>query len=66
MLVAIIILAWFLINTWIALAIVCVGEGYHCTEWIGIIIACVFSPLMIFIIRPIVLFIKKTLRKRKK
>ena len=59
MLVAIIVLAWLLISTWITLAVVCVDEGYRGDEWAGIIVACLFSPLMVFIIRPIVLAIKK-------
>ena len=59
MLVAIIILGWLLVCTWITFAIVGVDEGYKGEEWAGIIVACLFSPLMVFIIRPIVLRIKK-------
>ena len=59
MLVAVIILAWLLVNTWITFAVVCVDEGYKGEEWAGIIVACLFSPIMVFIIRPIVLSIKK-------
>jgi hypothetical protein len=63
MVIAIIILAWLLVSTWITLAVVCIDEGYKGDEWAGIIVACLFSPIMVFIIRPIVLAIKR--RKRK-
>jgi hypothetical protein len=63
MVIAIIILAWLLVSTWITLAVVCIDEGYKSDEWAGIIVACLFSPIMVFIIRPIVLAIKR--RKRK-
>lgn len=66
MLIAVIILAWLLVSTWITLATVCIDEGYKCDEWAGIIVACLFSPLMVFIIRPIVLSIKRAKRKRGK
>lgn len=66
MLVVIIILAWLLINTLIALAIICVDEGCRGTEWIGVIIAYLFCPLIFFIIRLIVLFIKKIKRRTRK
>ena len=59
MLIAIIVLAWLLVCTWITLATICIDEGYRGDEWAGIIVACLFSPLMVFIIRPIVLSIKK-------
>ena len=59
MLVAIIVLAWLLISTWITLAVIGVDEGYRGDEWAGIVVSCLFSPLMVFIIRPIVLAIKK-------
>lgn len=65
MLVAIIVLAWLLVSTWITLAVICIDEGYRGDEWAGIIIACLFSPLMVFIIRPIVLSIKKAKRRKK-
>ena len=64
MLVAIIVLAWVLISTWITLVVICVDEGYKGSEWIGIVIACLFSPLMVFIIRPIVLTIKRAKKRR--
>lgn len=65
MLVAIIVLAWLLTSTWITLVVICVDEGYRGDEWAGIIIACLFSPLMVFIVRPIVLTIKRAKKRRK-
>ena len=65
MLVAIIVLAWLLVSTWITLAVICIDEGYRGDEWAGIIIACLFSPISVFIIRPIVLSIKKAKRRKK-
>lgn len=65
MLVAIIVLAWLLVSTWITLAVICIDEGYKGDEWAGIIIACLFSPLMVFIVRPIVLAIKRAKKRGK-
>ena len=65
MLVAIIVLAWLLVSTWITLIVICVDEGYRVDEWAGVIVACLFSPISVFIIRPIVLSIKKAKRKKK-
>ena len=65
MLIAIIILAWLLVNTWITLIVVGIDEGYKSDEWAGIIVACLFSPIMVFIIRPIVLTIKRAKKKKK-
>ena len=60
MLVAIIILGWLLISTWITLGVVASDAGYRGVEdWAGIIVACLFSPISVFIIRPIVLAIKR-------
>lgn len=65
MIIAVCVLAWLLVSTWITLAVVCIDEGYKGDEWAGIIVACLFSPLMVFIVRPIVLTIKK-IKKNKK
>lgn len=64
MLVTIIILAQLLVSTWITMFIICKDEGYRKDEWLGVIVACLFSPISVLIIRPIVLAIKK--RKAKK
>ena len=65
MLIAVNILAWLLVSTWITFAVVCIDEGYKGDEWAGIIVACLFSPLMVFIVRPIVLTIKRAKRRKK-
>ena len=63
MVVAIIILSWLLVSTWITVIILGCDEGYRGSEWWGIVCACLFSPISVFIIRPIVLSVKR--RKRK-
>jgi hypothetical protein len=65
MIIAVIILAWLLVSTWITLAVICIDEGYRGDEWAGIIVACLFSPISVFIIRPIVLTVKR-IKKAKK
>lgn len=65
MLVAIIVLAWLLVSTWITLAVICIDEGHRGSEWVGIVLACLFSPISVLIIRPIVLAIKKAKRRKK-
>jgi hypothetical protein len=65
MLIAVIILAWLLVSTWITLAVVCVDEGYRGDEWAGIIVACLFSPISVFLIRPVVLAIKRRKKRNK-
>ena len=39
-------------------------EGYKGNELAGIIVACLFSPISVFIIRPIVLTIKRAKKKK--
>lgn len=71
MIVAIIILAWLLINTLATLIIICVDGGtpIKASDWVGVGLSCVLSPLTIlFIIQPITTWItkiKKCRRKRK-
>ena len=65
MIIAIIILAWLLVSTWITLAVICIDEGYKGDEWAGVIVACLCSPISVFIVRPIVLTIKKIKRRKK-
>ena len=64
MLIAVIVLAWLLVSTWITLIVSGIDEGYRGDEWAGIIVACLFSPISVFIIRPIVLSIKRTKKKK--
>lgn len=71
MIVAIIILAWLLVNTLATLVIICIDGGTptKVSDWIGIGLSCVLNPLTIlFIIQPITTWltkIKKCRRKRK-
>jgi hypothetical protein len=65
MLIAVIILAWLLISTWATFIVIGIDEGYKGDEWAGIIVACLFSPFSVFIIRPIVLTIKRIKRRKK-
>ena len=65
MLIAIIILAWLLVSTWITLIVIGIDESYKGDEWAGVIVACLFSPISVFIIRPIVLTIKRTKKAKK-
>ena len=65
MLIAVIVLAWLLVSTWITIVVIGIDEGYRGDEWAGVIIACLFSPISVFIIRPIVLTIKR-IKKTKK
>lgn len=66
MIIAICILGWLLVSTWITFIVVCIDEKYHADEWAGIIVACLFSPIMVFIIRPIVLTIKRVKKKKER
>jgi hypothetical protein len=66
MIIAVVVLAWLLVSTWVTLIVVGVDEGYKGDEWAGIIVACLFSPIMVFIIRPIVLTIKRAKKGKKK
>ena len=69
MLIAIIVLAWLLINTLATLIIICIDGGTpsRASDWIGTGISCVFSPLvMMFIVQPVYTWIDKRIRKRRK
>jgi hypothetical protein len=69
MIVAIIILAWLLLNTLATLIIICIDEGTpaRASDWIGVGLSCILSPLTIlFIIQPITTYIDKVKRKRRR
>ena len=69
MIVAIIILAWLLVNTLATLIIICIDGGTpskRVSDWLGIGISCVSSPLvMMFIAQPIYRWVTK-IRKRRR
>ena len=67
MIVAIVILAWLLLNTLATLIIICMDGGTpaKASDWIGVGLSCVLNPLTIlFIIQPITTWINKLKRKR--
>lgn len=69
MIVAIIILAWLLVNTLATLVIICIDGGTptKASDWIGIGLSCVLNPLTIlFIIQPITTWITKIKKRRRK
>lgn len=70
MIVAVIVLAWLLVNTLATLIIICIDGGTpssRASDWLGIGISCVFSPLvMMFIIQPVYTRIDKLRRKKRK
>jgi hypothetical protein len=70
MIVAVIVLAWLLINTLATLIIICIDGGTpssRASDWIGIGISCVLSPIvMMFIVQPVYTWIDKLIRKRRK
>lgn len=69
MIVAVIVLAWLLINTLATLIIICIDGGTpskRVSDWLGIGISCAFSPLaMLFIVQPVYNLITKLKRKKK-
>ena len=68
MIVAIIILAWLLLNTLATLVIICIDEGTpaKASDWVGVGLSCVLSPLTIlFIIQPITTWITKIKKRRR-
>ena len=68
MLIAVIILAWLLLNTLATLIIICIDEGTpaRASDWIGIGLSCVLSPLtVLFIIQPITSKIDKIKKRRR-
>lgn len=69
MIVAVIVLAWLLINTLATLIIICVDGGTpssRASDWIGLGISCVFSPLvMMYVVQPIYSLLTNNKRRRR-
>lgn len=68
MIVAVIILAWLLLNTLATLIIICIDEGTptKASDWAGVGLSCILSPLTIlFIIQPITTWITKIKKRRR-
>lgn len=70
MIVAVIVLAWLLINTLATLIIICIDGGTpssRASDWVGLGISCVFSPLvMMYVVQPIYSLLTKNKRRRRK
>jgi hypothetical protein len=67
MVIAIIILSWLLINSWIVIAILGCEDKWGSNEWLGILISALFSPLVTLgIAQPISAMIEKHKKKRGK
>ena len=69
MIVAVIVLAWLLVNTLATLIIICIDGGTpaRASDWLGIGISCVFSPLvMMFVVQPTYMWIINMKRKKRK
>lgn len=66
MIIAVIILAWLLICTWTTVIFIGVDEKWDASEWAGMVVACLCSPICVFIIRPIVRTIKRAKKNKKR
>ena len=69
MLIAVIVLAWLLLNTLATLIIICIDEGTptKASDWVGLGLSCILSPLaVLFIIQPITAWITEIKRKKRK
>lgn len=70
MIVAVIVLAWLLLNALATLIIICVDGGTpssKVSDWVGIGISCVFSPLtMMYVVQPIYSLLTNIKRCRRK
>lgn len=63
MIIAVIILAWLLVSTWITLIVVGIDDKWEADEWAGMAVACIFSPICFFVIRFIIKRAKKSKKK---
>jgi phosphate/sulfate permease len=67
MIVAIIILSWLLINSWIVIAVLGFEDKWRLNEWGGILISVLFSPLVTLgIAQPIFTAIENKRKKKKR
>lgn len=65
--IAIIILSWLLINSWIVIAVLGFEDKWGSNEWLGILISALFSPLVTLgIAQPIANIIVNRQRGKKK
>lgn len=67
MVIAIIILSWLLLNSWVVIAVLGCEDKWGSNEWLGILISALFSPLVTLgIAQPISAMIEKQKKKRGK
>ena len=67
MVIAIIILSWLLLNSWVVIAVLGCEDKWGSNEWFGILISALFSPLVTLgIAQPISAMIEKQKKKRGK
>jgi hypothetical protein len=67
MVIAIIILSWLLINSWIVIAVLGCEDKWGSNEWLGILISALFSPLATLgIAQPISAIITNKQKKKKR
>lgn len=65
--IAIIILSWLLINSWIVIAVLGFEDKWGSNEWLGILISALFSPLVTLgIAQPLSAIIAKKQKGKKK
>lgn len=65
--IAIIILSWLLINSWIVIAVLGFEDKWGSNEWLGILISALFSPLVTLgIAQPISTMVINKRRGKKK
>lgn len=67
MVIAIIILSWLLLNSWVVIAVLGCEDKWGSNEWLGILISALLSPLVTLgIAQPISAMIEKQKKKRGK
>lgn len=67
MVIAIIILSWLLLNSWVVIAVLGCEDKWGSNEWLGILISALFSPLVTLgIAQPISTILEKQKKKRGK
>ena len=63
MIIAVCVLAWLLVSTWLTVIIMGIDDRWEIDEWVGMAFACILSPICFFIVRPIVLAVRRIIKK---
>ena len=67
MVIAIIILVWLLINSWVVITVLGLEDKWGFNEWGGILVSALFSPLVTLgIAQPIFTAIENRRKKKKR